>query len=54
MELSSPDKFHTSTLAGALTEIQPAGSGDQVQVVAEALTADIILFRPCPVLVEIA
>ncbi len=45
---------YASTTPARLQEVQPAGSGDQVQVVSEALTATVILFRPVAVLVEIA
>lgn len=40
--------------SGTMTQTAPAGSGDQVQVVGIALTADTILFNPSPVLVEVA
>jgi len=39
--------------AGALTQIAPTGSGDQVQVVGFAMTADIMLFNPSYNLIEI-
>lgn len=42
------------TVAGLLTQTIPAASGDQVQVVAVALTADIMLFNPGYELVEIS
>lgn len=45
---------YCDTTAGALTQTAPAGSGDQVQVVGVAITADIILFNPSYVLVEIS
>ena len=42
------------TTAGALTQTAPATTGDQVQVVGIAITADIILFHPSYELVEIS
>ena len=39
--------------AGALNQTVPTGSGDQVQVVGVALAADILLFLPALVLVEV-
>lgn len=42
------------TTAGALTQTAPATTGDQVQVVGVAITADIILFNPSYELVEIS
>lgn len=45
---------YVSTTAGAFTQTPPGGTGDQVQVVGVALTADIIYFRPDLTLVEIA
>lgn len=42
------------TTAGALTQTAPATTGDQVQVVGIAITADIILFNPGYELVEIS
>ena len=39
--------LYASTTLARLQETKPVGSGDVVQVVAQALTADIILFRPC-------
>lgn len=43
----------TAHTAGAINQGVPTGSGDQVQVVGVALAADILLFNPSPVLVEI-
>lgn len=40
------------TTAGELTNVAPAGSGDQVQAVAVALPNDHIFFKPSMVLVE--
>lgn len=40
--------------AGLLTQVLPALSGEQVQVVAVAITAKIILFNPSYELVEVA
>ena len=45
--------LYASTDPGALTQTAPAGTGDQVQVVGVALTADIILFCPSLVLAEV-
>jgi hypothetical protein len=38
--------LYVDTTAGALTQTAPTGSGDQIQNVGIALTADIILFNP--------
>lgn len=46
--------LYVSTTAGNLTQTQPSGSGDQVQIIGVALSADVIYFNPCYVLVEIA
>ena len=46
--------IYASCTAGELTQTAPAGTGDQVQVVGVALTADIILFNPSLELVEIS
>jgi len=45
--------IYASATAGASTQTAPSGSGDQVQVIGTAWTADIMLFNPAPVLVEI-
>jgi hypothetical protein len=45
--------IYASTTAGGLTQTAPSGSGDQVQVVGVAWTADIMLFSPSMVLVEV-
>lgn len=42
------------TTAGLLTQTIPVASGNQVQVVGVAVTADIILFNPSYVLAEVA
>ena len=46
--------IYASTTTGGLTQTIPSGTGDQVQVVGVAITADIIFFCPCLELVEIA
>lgn len=46
--------LYVSTTAGAMTHTQPAGAGDQVQVVGVAITADIVYFNPSFELVEIS
>lgn len=46
--------IYASTTSGALTQTQPSGTGDQVQVVGVAYHADKMLFQPSPVLVEVA
>uniref|UniRef100_A0A6M3M9P2 Putative structural protein n=1 Tax=viral metagenome TaxID=1070528 RepID=A0A6M3M9P2_9ZZZZ len=43
----------TGTTGNTLTQTAPSGSGDQVQVVGHAISADIMMFNPSPVLVEI-
>ncbi len=42
----------TGTTGNSLTQTAPTGSGDQVQVVGYAVTADIMFFNPSMVLVE--
>ncbi len=42
------------TTAGGLTKDVPTGAGDQVQIVAQVLTADCIYFNPSFVVVEVA
>lgn len=44
----------SSHTAGAINQGIPTGSGDQVQVVGVALGADVLLFVPSPVVVEVA
>ena len=43
---------YVSTTAGTLTQTAPSGTGDQIQVVGIAVTADILFFNPSLVLVE--
>jgi predicted RecA/RadA family phage recombinase len=43
----------TAHTAGAISQGVPTGSGDQVQVIGIALGADILDFRPSPVIVEV-
>lgn len=45
--------LYASTTAGAMTQTAPSGSGDQVQKVGIALTADIVYFNPDITIVEI-
>jgi hypothetical protein len=45
---------YVSATVGTFTQTAPAGSGDQVQIVGIAITADIIYFRPDLTLVEVA
>lgn len=45
---------YVSTTAGAFTQTAPSGTGDQVQVVGVAISADIIYFRPDLTLIEVA
>lgn len=47
-------EIFTGTTAGAMTQTAPSGSGDQVQVVGIALTADVVLFRPSLDVVQVA
>lgn len=44
----------TATTGNTLSQTAPSGSGDQVQVVGYAVTADIMWFAPSLVLVEVA
>jgi len=46
--------LYTGALNGDIVTTIPAGSGDQVQVVGVAITADIIYFNPSLELVEVA
>ena len=43
-----------SVTAGAMSQTQPVGAGDQTQVVGYVVTADIVFFNPSYELVEIA
>lgn len=45
---------YVSTTAGAFTQTAPSGTGDQVQAVGIAVSADVIYFNPSMVLVEVA
>jgi hypothetical protein len=47
-------QLYVSTTVGEITQTAPSASGDFVQVVGYALTADIILFDPSPDYVELA
>ena len=46
--------LYASTTAGAITATAPSGTGDQVQVIGYAVSADVIYFNPSLVLVEVA
>jgi len=46
--------LYVSTTPGPPTQTAPSGTGDQVQVIGIAITADIILFAPSFELVEIS
>jgi len=46
--------LYLSTTSGAMTQTAPSGTGDQVQVVGYAVSADAIYFNPSLVLVEVA
>jgi len=45
--------IYASTTPGAMTQTAPSGSGDQVQALGYAITADKMFFKPNLVLVEI-
>lgn len=45
--------LYISTTAGGLAQTAPSGTGDQVQVVGIAKTADIVFFNPSFVLIEV-
>jgi hypothetical protein len=45
---------YISTTGGGLTQTKPSGTGDQVQIVGYAETADILDFNPSTVIVEVA
>ncbi len=44
----------TATTGNTLSQTAPATTGDQVQIMGTAISADIMMFNPSPVLVEIA
>ena len=46
--------LYVSITPGNPTQTAPSGTGDQVQVVGTAVSADVIFFNPSPVLVEVA
>ena len=46
-------EIYASTTAGDLTQTKPSGTGDQVQILGYAVTADVIYFNPSPVLIEV-
>lgn len=46
--------IYVDTTAGTVTATAPSGTGDQVQVVGVAITADVIYFRPDWTLIEIS
>ena len=46
--------IYPSTNAGELTQSKPLTSGNQIQIVATAITETLILFNPTYVLVEVA
>jgi len=48
------DDIYVSITTGALTQTKPSATGEQVQIVGYALSADTILFNPQYALVEIA
>jgi hypothetical protein len=45
---------YMSTTTGALTQTKPSTTGDQVQIVGYAETADILDFNPSMTIVEVA
>jgi len=46
--------LYASSIAGTITQTVPSNSGQQVQVLGYAVTADVIYFNPSLVLVELA
>jgi len=46
--------LYASTTAGAMTHTAPSGTGDLVQAVGIALSADVVYFNPSLTLVEVA
>jgi hypothetical protein len=46
--------LYASTTAGAMSQTAPSGSGDFVQAVGIALSADVVYFNPSLTLVEVA
>lgn len=51
---ASGSDVYVSTTSGVLTQTKPSATGEQVQIVGYALSADTILFNPQYALVEIA
>jgi len=45
--------YASAAAVGGLVQTQPAGSGDQIQVVGVAYHADKMIFQPSPVLAEV-
>jgi hypothetical protein len=45
--------YASAAAVGGLVQTQPAGSGDQIQVVGVAYHADKMIFDPSPVLAEV-
>lgn len=50
----SAGKVYLSTTTGGMTQTRPSGSGDQVQVLGWALSADTLFFDPVTLVVEVA
>jgi len=50
----SAGKVYLSTTTGGITQTRPSGSGDQVQVLGWALSADTLFFDPVTLVVEVA
>ncbi len=46
--------YVSEATAGVVTQSAPATTGNQVQIIGIAYTADIIMFNPSPVIVEVA
>ena len=44
----------TGTTGNTLTQTQPSATGDQVQIIGTAISADVMMFNPIPILIEIA
>jgi hypothetical protein len=45
--------LYADTTSGSINHTAPSGVGDQVQVVGQAYSADIVYWNPCPILVEV-
>ena len=50
----SAGKLYISTVAGVMTQTKPATTGQQIQVLGYALSADTVWFEPMTMVAEVA